>query len=251
VLSRPALTDPRDVVLDPGAVLAGWLTDGVPASTDGRHLLRLADGRLLPLPLARWAGPPDLGDESMLSRATEPVLDVGCGPGRLTAALHDRGVEVLGLELLESVPVLARRSGAPLLVGDVFAPVPGAGRWRTVLLADGNLGIGGDPVRLLRRVRTLLAPGGQVLCELHPYGVGDSGPVRLESDGTTSAWFAWALVDQEELAHVAGAADLQLAETWQAQGRCFGVLVRAQEEPGDATGDDAVQDTVDDRSSAA
>jgi hypothetical protein len=158
---------------------------------------------------------------------------------------------VLGVELLDAVPVLARRSGAPLLVGDVFAPVPGAGRWRTVLLADGNLGIGGDPVRLLRRVRTLLAPRGQVLCELHPYAVTDSGPVRLESDGTTSAWFAWSFVDREELARVAGAADLQLAETWQAQGRCFGVLVRGQEATGDATGDDALQDAVDDRSSAA
>ena len=37
---------------------------------------------------------------------------------------------------------------------------PGEGRWDTVLFIDGNVGIGGDPIALLRRVRQLLAPAG-------------------------------------------------------------------------------------------
>ena len=48
---------------------------------------------------------------------------------------------------------------------DVFGPLPGEGTWRHVLLADGNIGIGGDPLRLLRRAARLLRPGGTVLVE--------------------------------------------------------------------------------------
>jgi hypothetical protein len=40
-----------------------------------------------------------------------------------------------------------------------------------VLLLDGNIGIGGDPHRLLRRVRELLTPTGRLLVELDVDGV--------------------------------------------------------------------------------
>jgi hypothetical protein len=51
---------------------------------------------------------------------------------------------------------------------DVFARVPGEGRWSHVLLADGNIGIGGDPVRLLVRAAGLVAAGGTLLVETDP-----------------------------------------------------------------------------------
>ncbi|MCW2680321.1 MAG: methyltransferase type 12 [Frankiales bacterium] len=209
--------------LHPVEVLSRWLSTAAEDDLQPR-LLRLADGRLVPLPVARWSGPVSQADESMLARATGPVLDVGCGPGRLTAALHQRGVEVLGLELVPELPVLARLAGAPLLLGDVFAPVPRAGSWRTVLLADGNVGIGGDAVRMLRRVRGLLAPDGQVVCELHPGADSSSGPVRLEGLGVTSAWFPWALLGTAALDDTAGAAGLAVQTTWETGGRTFATL---------------------------
>ena len=222
--SAPGMPHPADL-LDPADVLASWLSTAAPDDLQPR-LLRLADGRLVPLPVARWAGPISTADESMLVRADGPVLDVGCGPGRLTAALHTRGVEVLGVELLPQVPVLARRAGAPLLLGDVFGPLPDAGRWRTVLLADGNVGIGGDPVRLLRRLRRLLAADGQVLCELHPDGdVAATGPVRLEGLGATSAWFPWALVGPGALQGAAGAAGMVVDDVWSHDGRQFAAML--------------------------
>lgn len=210
--------------LSPVTVLSHWLATAVENDLQPR-LLRLADGRLVPLDVARWSGPVDEADESMLACAQGPVLDVGCGPGRLTAALHERGVEVLGLELVPELPVLARRAGAPVSLGDVFDPVPRAGTWRTVLLADGNVGIGGDPVRMLRRVRSLLAPGGRIVCELHADGDGDAyGPVRLEGLGVTSAWFPWALLGRGALAETARAAGLTAETTWETGGRTFSIL---------------------------
>ncbi len=220
--ARPATEQPA--ALHPADVLSRWLSTAAADDLQPR-LLRLSDGRLVPLPVARWSGPVSDADESMLAHAHGPVLDVGCGPGRLTAALHQRGVEVLGLELVPELPVLARLAGAPVLLGDVFAPVPGAGTWRTVLLADGNVGIGGDAVRMLRRVAALLAPDGRVVCELHPDGDGGAaGPVRLEGLGVTSAWFPWALLGPHALEATAASAGLAVERTWETGDRAFSTL---------------------------
>ena len=219
---RPAAA--RSEALHPAEVLSQWLSTAAEDDLQPR-LLRLADGRLVPLPVARWSGPVSAADDSMLARAHGPVLDVGCGPGRLTAALHRRGVEVLGLELVPELPVLARLAGAPVLLGDVFAPVPRTGSWRTVLLADGNVGIGGDAVRMLRRVRALLAADGVVVCELHAGVDGaPAGPVRLEGLGVTSAWFPWALLGPSALDETAAAAGLAVEDTWDSGGRTFATL---------------------------
>ncbi len=211
--------------VDPAALLTGWLAEASGGDDLKPRVLRLPDGRVLPLPVARWAGPPNAVDETLLIRASGPVLDVGCGPGRLTAALHVRGGDVLGLELVEQIPVLVRGAGAPLLLGDIFGPIPRAGQWRTVLLADGNIGIGGDPVRLLRRCRELLAATGKVLCELHPGEQAPVGRVRLEGLGTRSAWFSWALLGTDGLSAVAATAGFGVIETWSMQGRDFATLV--------------------------
>jgi SAM-dependent methyltransferase len=226
---RPPLHAVRDgEALDPTALLTGWLADAGsdPGEHSGDRHLRLADGRVLPLPVARWAGPVDAADETLLRRVRGPVLDVGCGPGRLTAALHRRGADVLGLELVPSIPVLVREAGAPLHLGSVFGAVPRAGEWGSILLADGNVGIGGDAVRLLGRLHPLLAPGGQVLCELHPGAGADVGPVRLEARGCTSTWFPWTLLSRDDLPVTAADAGFSVTGTWTAGGRDFASLTR-------------------------
>ena len=45
--------------------------------------------------------------------------------------------------------------GAPALCRSVFDPLPAEGRWAAVLALDGNIGIGGDPVAFLDRMRHL------------------------------------------------------------------------------------------------
>ena len=88
-------------------------------------------------------------DELIVSRCSGPVIDVGCGPGRFVEALAARGLPVLGIDVSGASVGQTRARGASALRRNVFEPVPGEGRWQTLLLADGNVGIGGDPFALL------------------------------------------------------------------------------------------------------
>ena len=125
-------------------------------------------GRQVSLDVARWLAPADPADDTVLARCTGPVLDVGCGPGRLVRALSERGIACLGLDIAETAVGITRGRGVPALLRNVFAPVPGEGRWPTVLLMDGNVGIGGDPCRLLARIAGLLAADGRLIVETDP-----------------------------------------------------------------------------------
>ncbi|MFP5220439.1 MAG: class I SAM-dependent methyltransferase [Actinomycetes bacterium] len=212
----------------PARVLSDWMVRALREDTRLQpRLLRLADGGLLALDVDRWAGPVSTADRSLLARVRGSVLDVGCGPGRLTAELHAHGVPVLGVDVLPAVPVLARRVGAAVHVGDVFAPLPAEGRWGSVLLADGNVGIGGSPVRLLRRCAEVLRPDGVVLVELQPIAGERPVTARLEALGTTSDWFPWALVGADAVDGVAARAGMRVVEQWSVEGRDFAALTAA------------------------
>lgn len=186
-----------------------------------------ADGSRTPLHVDDWLMIRP-GDISIVDRCQGATLDVGSGPGRLTVALGERGIPALGIDVTPYAVHLARTAGALALLRDVFGHVPGAGRWMTVLLADGNIGIGGDPVALLRRVSELLTPLGRALVEVQPPGAElRREDVRLRHGDQTSAWFPWAYVGMDQIAGLAEAAGLALAETWVAHGRWFTVLRRA------------------------
>ena len=193
------------------------LRERVPALT-----LRTADGRALPLPVARWYGPPDAVDEALIRRCRGPVLDVGCGPGRLTVALTRRGLPALGVDISRAAVDQVRQAGALALHRSVFEPLPGHGRWETILLADGNIGIGGLPVRLLHRCAQLLAPGGQVLIEAEPGDVDERLTGWLEHpDGRRGPGFPWARLGLPGLLRATGDAGLRVAGQWRQPGRVF------------------------------
>jgi SAM-dependent methyltransferase len=186
-----------------------------------RPQIEHADGSWTPLQVDDWLHVRP-GDASIVDRCKGPTLDVGSGPGRLTVALAERGIPALGIDVTPYAVHIARAAGALTLLRDVFGRVPGAGRWMTVVLADGNIGIGGDPVALLRRVSELLTPLGQALVEVQPPGTAlRREQVRLQHGGQTSAWFPWAYVGVDQIAETARSAGLSPAETWSADGRWF------------------------------
>jgi len=177
------------------------------ALTGERCWLRHDDGSVHGLPVRRWLGGrhSDRGfDTAMVGMCHGPTIDLGCGPGRLVANLVKRGVPALGVDQSATAIELARRNGAPALRRDLFDPLPGTGRWSTVLLADGNVGIGGDPLRVLRRAGELLRTGGRCVAEFDLAITGvETRWVRLESVKTVGPWFRWASVGIDGARHLA------------------------------------------------
>jgi SAM-dependent methyltransferase len=199
----------------------------------GRLLERAQDGFVhhaagppVPLPIRRWLAPADATDRLALAFATAPVLDVGCGPGRLLAALGARGRAATGIDVSPVAVRLARRRGHALRAS-VFSARLHRG-WGSVLLLDGNVGIGGDAERLLARTAALLRPGGDAIVEVDPPGRGAAvAAVRLEGAGAVGPWFDWASVDADAIGALAVGAGLRLMGRWERDGRWFAHLRRA------------------------
>lgn len=180
-----------------------------------RCWLRHDDGRLDLLPVRSWLGGRNGDarfDHAVVGMCDGPTIDLGCGPGRLVAHLVQRGVPALGVDRSATAVALARSSGAPVLLRDVFDPLPGTGRWHNVLLADGNVGLGGDPWRILRRAAELLRQGGRCLAEFDSAIEGiHTSWVRLESSRAIGPWFQWASVGIDCAAQLAEDAGLAVA----------------------------------------
>lgn len=205
---------------------------GITAAFDhglrGKHCwLEVESGERFELPIGQWHSEgPDAGDELMLTRCTGPTIDIGCGPGRLAAALTQRGIAALGIDTSQVAVDLATLRGAPAVRHDVFATLPGASSWEHALLADGNIGIGGDPHILLHRVQALLCPTGTALVEVEPHGRPlRSEFVRVAGHGSSSGWFRWAWIGTDALPTVARDAGMRVTWLGTHNGRWFAELI--------------------------
>nr|WP_103501236.1 MULTISPECIES: class I SAM-dependent methyltransferase [Streptomyces] len=194
----------------------------------GPLFLRRGDGWLLHLDVERWCARPDSADLAVLERCEGPVLDVGCGPGRLIAELAARGRRALGIDISEAAVAHATELGGWAMRRSVFEPLPSEGEWGTALVVDGNLGIGGDPEALLSRMSRLLVPGGLLIAETAPVDVDERADVHLVSDpdarpGAGSA-FPWARLGMPALLRLATPLGWHPLDQWSAGGRSFAAL---------------------------
>jgi len=189
------------------------------------HLVDLA-GRQRPLATRRWRGSVDDTDRALLlDRCRGRTIDVGCGPGRLVAGLAAFDVPALGIDVSPEAVRQARRRGALALRRDVFEPVPGEGRWDCALLADGNIGIGGHPKRLLSRLGRILRPGGRVVVELGPVGTDVvHHRWRLRVGSRFTPVFDWAAVGLDAIDRLAHATGFEIDDQATAGDRHVAVL---------------------------
>jgi SAM-dependent methyltransferase len=186
-------------------------------------------GQRIAVDAARWHSPATEADHSVIRRCHGRVLDIGSGPGRIVKALSAQGITALGIDVSDAAVDRSRATGAECVVADVFDPVPDEGAWQCALLLDGNIGIGGDPVRLLHRVGELVTVGGSLIVEVEPVHRGGTHARRMQvaHGSDVSAWFAWAVVSVDELPEHAARSGWTLDESWSSDDRWFTRLVRA------------------------
>lgn len=192
--------------------------------------LQTATGDVRRLPMSRWLGH-EGADEALIAAIVDwchgPTIDLGCGPGRIVDVLLRRGIPALGVDDSAHAVRLARQRGAAAVRRDVFAPLPGEGRWSHAILLDGNIGIGGDPSRLLRRAARLVEPGGTVIVEVETCVPGvQREAVRVHATSGTSVWFPWARVGFGSLDELARSAGLRAARRVDHSGRRCVELIR-------------------------
>nr|WP_326555895.1 class I SAM-dependent methyltransferase [Micromonospora sp. NBC_01813] len=196
----------------------------------GGHWLVQGDGTRWRLPVRRWHGAPEPAVDAVVARCAGPTLDLGCGPGRVTAALARAGVTALGVDVSAQAVSLTRSRGVVAIHRDLFDRLPGEGRWAHAVLLDGNIGIGGDPVALLRRCGRLIHPRGNLLVELEPPGVGlwrgdayvTSAPRRGRHRPGPA--FRWARLDVAAVRDTAADSGLSVSDLFRVDGRWFGEL---------------------------
>jgi len=212
------------------ALVTGSYVAAFTAALQGEscRVLGLADEPSL-LPVADWTRQVDGGDAALLAECRGETLDVGCGPGRMTRGLADRGHTVLGIDVVPEAVRMTCRRGAVAIVRDVFETVPGEGRWSTVLLADGNIGIGGDPRALLVRLREVLAPRGRVVVDLAEPGAGvRTESLWLQTHRLRSRPFRWSVVGADAIGMLAAASGLAVRGVHAYGDRWFAVLEKTR-----------------------
>ncbi|WP_396667511.1 methyltransferase domain-containing protein [Microbacterium sp. R86528] len=173
-----------------------------------------------------WRSPANAVDLAVLADLDGPLLDVGCGPGRMVRAAEENGLAALGIDVSADAAALAATNGTPVLRRSIFERLPLEGSWATVLLMDGNIGIGGDPAALVSRCAELMADDGCLVVEV------DVDPELLDcavytavgQDGHESAPFPWARVGSAALARVGSRSGLVVADAWADGQRRFVVL---------------------------
>jgi SAM-dependent methyltransferase len=171
-------------------------------------------GDLAPTPWLRAA----LGAFAEDVRALGPVLDVGCGPGTVTAHLAELGVDVSGVDLSPQMIAHAQRlhpdlrfavaSATALDLGE--ASLGGVLGWWSLF----NLPRVVLPGVLMSFARALV-PGGQLLLGMH---VGEGDVERTEVYGVPVTWTThlWQPEQLTALLHQAGlqpVAELRLPST--------------------------------------
>ncbi|MGI8521780.1 MAG: class I SAM-dependent DNA methyltransferase [Nocardioides sp.] len=215
--------------VDPTAALAPFAEIYAAALRGEACAVEGWDGQALDLPVHRWQARPDASDLAVLAHCAGATIDVGCGPGRMGSHLAEQGGTVLCVDIVPEAVEQAQARGVSALHRDVFSPLPGEGRWETALLADGNIGIGGDPEALLARVRELLGPGGRAVIDVAPDGYGvQTREVRLRNGSGVTHPFQWTVVGADAVSELARRTGFALIATHRHHSRWFVVLQRKE-----------------------
>lgn len=159
-----------------------------------------------------------------LKKCRGSVLDVGAGAGSFALELQQEGLPVKALEYSPlSCHIMRQRGVQEVIQADIWQYTEE--KFDTLLLMMNGLGLAGKLNRLssfLSRLKELLKPGGQIICDSSDItylyagtGLPEEeyfGEIQYcyEYEGEEGEWFNWLYVDPPTLAFYCDKLDLKL-----------------------------------------
>ncbi len=140
-----------------------------------------------------------------------PACDMGCGPGHVARYLHERGVQVCGVDLSPAMVERARRltPGVEFREGDMMALDAADGAWAGIAALYSIIHVPrGDMVRALGELRRVLRPDGLLLLAFH---IGDM-TVHLDEWWGHRVCVDFYFFRPDEMADYLGAAGFEIEE---------------------------------------
>ncbi len=205
-----------------GRALVEWARGGTMAETIERDDGFTTSGAGPEVYLSEFKGWPSAERQSVRFMRG-PVLDVGCGAGRVALHLQQRGIDVVGLDSSPLAVQAARLRGVKevwcLSMASLGLRI---GSFDTIVMFGNNFGLFGTPERA-RRVLTVWAkrtnPKARIFVEsTNPYGGGAPGfdrayyhrnkergdlpgqaRFRYHYDYLVGSWFPWLFVSRSEM----------------------------------------------------
>ena len=156
-------------------------------------------------------------ERKALDMAKGKTLDVGAGSGCHSLVLQEKGIDVTAIDISPlSVETMKERGVKKVLEQDFFTL---EGQYDTILMLMNGIGIVGTLERLpkfFRQLDTILAPGGQVLCDSSDISYvfeGEDGMIDIPNDmdyygelsfrmqykDTIGEFFDWLYIDADTL----------------------------------------------------
>ncbi len=178
------------------------------------------------------------------------VLDVGCGAGRLTLHLQERGLDVVAIDNSPAAIEVCRRRGVrDARVLSIVDIGPELGTFDTVVFLGNNFGLFGSAAgtrRLLRRFHGLTTPAGRLVAQVvDPYRTDNpvhlayheanrragrmAGQIRLRvhHGGRRTPWFDYLFVSLAELRELVRDTGWEVADVRESDGPVYlAVLAR-------------------------
>lgn len=175
-----------------------------------------------------WLMEADDFEQSLLLGLKGSLLDIGCGPGRMLFAAETQGIRAYGIDSSSQAAHRAQSRGAVVFHQSIFATVPGEGGYNSLLLLDGNIGIGGNPANLLQRLFDVAAPGATLFVETDPVmnNVAQYQAVLIDAAGRSSEVFDWARLGADALHRLGAEIGWHLVRCIEQGGRKISVLRR-------------------------
>ena len=126
----------------------------------------------------------------------ERVLDIGCGPGQLTAKIAQSGAEVLGIDVSPSMIKRARKNYPQIAFEVIDATHMEFNAEFNAVFSNAALHWILKPVEVVSRIRNALKPGGRFLAEFGGEGningiIAATFRAREELDAAPLEQFPW------------------------------------------------------------